>query len=108
MVARVREGRDNDMDNSGLLFNYLRKRHNLKNETALAKWLDVNPSTLSKIRHGIFSVSAEMILRIYDKSKIPIETIRELINGGTVPKVEVTDLHAERSRRAYPYDARRR
>jgi len=41
---------------------------NLKNDAALAQFLDVMPPQISRIRHGKYNVSGDMILRIYDKT----------------------------------------
>lgn len=90
MAYRQRPEKWNDMDNSGLLFNTLRKDFKLKNETLLASWLQMTSSTLSCIRHGRSSVTANTMLLIYDKSRAngkpySIEYIRELIASGVKP-----------------------
>ena len=50
----------------------------LKNTRALAKHLEVTESSLSKIRAGERKVTGDLILTIYDKTGIRLETIREL------------------------------
>ena len=48
----------------------------LKNDAALAQFLDVAPPHISRIRHDKYNVSGDMILRIYDKTDWSIEKIR--------------------------------
>jgi plasmid maintenance system antidote protein VapI len=50
----------------------------LKNTRALAKYLELTESSLSKIRAGERKVTGDLILTIYDKSGIPLEEIRKL------------------------------
>lgn len=61
------------------LFDYLIDHLELKNDRALAELLGVQQAALSKIRHGVNKVSAEFILRIYDKTNLTIESIRDLV-----------------------------
>lgn len=67
------------MKSSFLLLDTLIKEFGLKNDAALAKFLDVPPSALSKWRNGFQGVSAERILHIYDKTGWSIEKIRRLL-----------------------------
>lgn len=50
----------------------------LKNDAAIARFLDVRPPVISKMRNGFQPVTAESILLIYDKTGWPIEKIRKL------------------------------
>lgn len=52
---------------------------NLKNDAALAQFLGVTPPQISRIRHGKYNVSSDMILRIYDKTGWSIEKIRSYL-----------------------------
>ncbi len=61
------------------LLDYVIEIAHLKNNRALAEYLGVTQAAISKIRNGTNKVSAEMILAIYDKTKMNIEYIRELI-----------------------------
>lgn len=87
MAFRERPDRDNDPDNSGLLFNTLRSRLNLRSERSLARWLDIASSHLSKIRHGECNVSPAIILRVHESTGMPVKEIRRLIESGTVPNL---------------------
>lgn len=51
----------------------------VKNNRALAQYLGVTQSAISKIRYGINKPSAEFILLVYDKTDLSIEEIRALI-----------------------------
>jgi plasmid maintenance system antidote protein VapI len=61
------------------LLDHLIKRYELKNNRALAQLLGTTEGGISKIRYGTNKVSAEFILRVYDKTDMSIEQIRELI-----------------------------
>lgn len=72
-------------DNSGALFNYLIENYvtGKKNDAALARFLDVEPPMISKIRHGRLPVGNELMIRIHDKTqgdnRLSIDRIRDLI-----------------------------
>jgi DNA-binding transcriptional regulator YdaS (Cro superfamily) len=61
------------------LFTYLKKQYSLKNSVALAKFLNVSPAALSKIRHGVKPYTAEFVLAVYDATGLSIENIRRLM-----------------------------
>lgn len=61
------------------LLDHLIKRYELKNSRALAQLLGMTQGGISKLRYGTNKVSAEFILRVYDKTDLSIEQIRELI-----------------------------
>jgi transcriptional regulator with XRE-family HTH domain len=63
------------------LFVYLKKKFGLENSQALADFLGVSPTTLSKIRHGAKPYTAEFILIVYDKTGMSIEEIRKMTKG---------------------------
>lgn len=50
-----------------------------KNDAALARALNVMPPVISKIRHRHAHVSAFMLIRIHEKTRISIVTLRELM-----------------------------
>lgn len=60
------------------LINYLRKKHELKNDAALARHLGVGAPIISKLRHRSVPLTPHLILLIYDKCEVPIELIRAL------------------------------
>lgn len=61
------------------LLDYIIKRFELKNNRALAEFLGMTQAGLSKIRHRVNNVAPEFILRVYDKTGMSIEEIRELV-----------------------------
>lgn len=61
------------------LLDYLIKRYELKNSRALAQLLGMTQGGISKLRYKTNNVSAEFILRVYDKTDLSIEQIRELL-----------------------------
>jgi len=60
------------------LFDHLIVAHKLKNDRQLAKYIGVAPSTVCKIRARTMRMTPTVILKLYDYSKLPIESIREL------------------------------
>ena len=68
-----------DPDNSGQLFNSVKDKLGFKNDYQLAGWLNVSPSFLSKIRHGIYEVNSDIILTIHEKVGWPVDMIRKMI-----------------------------
>lgn len=53
----------------------------LKNDAALARRLESNPATISKIRTGIIHVSAPLMVRIHEETGWPTKHIKALIGG---------------------------
>jgi hypothetical protein len=66
-------------DGSGQLFARIMRDNQLKNDAALARFLELQPPVISKIRNSKLSVSAETILRVHDKTSYSIDKIRVLI-----------------------------
>lgn len=64
---------------SGKLLDALLGEQGLKNDAALSRFLDVAPPVISKLRHGRFSVSGDMMIRIHEKTDMPIKRIKELV-----------------------------
>jgi hypothetical protein len=58
------------------LFDWLIEIHDLRNDAALAKALKIHPAVISKARHYLTPVSAELILRIHDVFEVPVSEIR--------------------------------
>jgi plasmid maintenance system antidote protein VapI len=58
---------------------HLIKRYELKNSRALADLLGMTQGGISKLRYKTNQVSSDFILRVYDKTDLSIEQIRELI-----------------------------
>jgi transcriptional regulator with XRE-family HTH domain len=61
------------------LLDYLITAFKLKNSRALANALGMTQGAISKIRAGVNKPSADFILRVYDKTDLTIEEIRNLI-----------------------------
>jgi plasmid maintenance system antidote protein VapI len=61
------------------LLDTIKERYSVKNDAELSRKLDVPPPTISKIRSGKVSVSADMILRIHETFEMPVKEIRELL-----------------------------
>lgn len=61
-----------------LLLDTLRAAHGLKNDFALVQFLGLTPPAISKVRHGANQVSAELMIRIHEKTGMPIARIKEL------------------------------
>jgi len=60
------------------LFDHLIIAYKLKNDRQLARHIGVAPSTVCKIRARAKKMSPMVVLKIYDYSKMPIESIREM------------------------------
>jgi len=61
------------------LLDTIKEHYSVKNDAELSRKLDVPPPTISKIRSGKVSVSADMILRIHETFEMPVKEIRELL-----------------------------
>lgn len=53
--------------------------YNLKSDAALARFLDVAPPDISRVRNSRRPVTAAMILQIHDITEWPIKDIKELL-----------------------------
>lgn len=51
------------------------ENYRLKNDAALCRFLGIKPPVVSKIRHGVFGVSAHLAIIIHLKTDIPIRVI---------------------------------
>lgn len=61
------------------LLNAIKETFNLKNDAALARFLDVSAPVISKIRHGYNNIGGDGVLNVYDKTGWSIEKIRALL-----------------------------
>jgi hypothetical protein len=61
------------------LFDAVMEKHQLKNDAALARALEVAPPVISKIRHFHLRLGASMILAIHEKSGVPVSVIRAYV-----------------------------
>lgn len=51
----------------------------IKTDSDLARLLGVSPSLISRVRHGDYAVSAELLLRMHDKIGLSIAELRALL-----------------------------
>ena len=61
-----------------VLLDYLRRTYDLKNDSMLAKALDVMPPQISKIRNKKAKITPTMILAIHDALGMEIKEIKTL------------------------------
>jgi hypothetical protein len=61
-----------------MLLDTLIERLHLKNDAELCRVLEVQPPIISKIRHRKLNVGATILLRMHEKSNIPIRELKEL------------------------------
>jgi len=62
----------------------------LKNDSALARALEVGPPMISKIRHRQLPVSASLLIRMHEVSGLSIEDLRTLM-GDRRHKFRISD-----------------
>jgi predicted house-cleaning noncanonical NTP pyrophosphatase (MazG superfamily) len=60
------------------LLDTLIERMRLKNDAELCRVLEVQPPIISKIRHRKLNVGATILLRMHEKSNIPIRELKDL------------------------------
>ena len=60
------------------LLDTLIEKLSLKNDAELCRVLEVQPPIISKIRHRKLNVGATILLRMHEKSNIPIRELKEL------------------------------
>ena len=60
------------------LLDTLIEKLNLKNDAELCRVLEVQPPIISKIRHGKLAVGATILLRMHEKSDLPIKELKQL------------------------------
>lgn len=70
-------------DTSGELLNKMAKEFRLKNDAAVAKFLDLAPPVVSKIRNGKLEVGASVILRVMKATAYTLDDVEALL-GRTV------------------------
>lgn len=55
------------------------ERLGLKNDAALCRVLEVQPPTISKIRHGHLPVGASMLIRLHEETGLNVRELRDLM-----------------------------
>jgi hypothetical protein len=53
-----------------------------KNDAALARTLNISPTSLSRIRNGYRDVNADLVLRLHEHAQIPIAELKQLLDPG--------------------------
>lgn len=54
----------------------------LKNDAALARFIEVAPPVISKLRHQVLPVSARLLIKLHDASGLSIAELRDLLYFG--------------------------
>jgi hypothetical protein len=65
---------------------------NLKNDAALSRALEVSPPVISKIRHRRLPVTASLLIRMHEISRLSIAELRNLM-GDRRGKFRISDKH---------------
>ena len=60
------------------LIDHLITRFNIRTDAALAKMMELQPPTISKMRHGKMSLTPNFILKVHDTFDIPIKDIKKI------------------------------
>jgi hypothetical protein len=60
------------------LLDHIIVAYKLKSDRQLAQYIGVAPSTICKVRSRACPLSADVMLKIHDYTKMPIESIREM------------------------------
>lgn len=63
------------------LFEAIRAEFNLPSDAYLARFLGVTPSSISKVRSGTTTLTADLILAVHDATDWQIEMIRRYAYG---------------------------
>jgi plasmid maintenance system antidote protein VapI len=61
------------------LFDAIIKEFNLNSDADVARFLELAPPHVSRLRHSRYNVSGDTVLRIYDKTGWSIEKIRSYL-----------------------------
>jgi plasmid maintenance system antidote protein VapI len=67
-------------DTSHKLLDHIIKANKLKNDAALARFLEQTPAAISKVRHGRLNVSAQMVIDIHLATGMAVRDIQALLN----------------------------
>lgn len=83
---------DGNTYNPNNLLDALIKKHQLKNDAALARLLKVTPPVISKIRHGRLPLGAAMLIRMHEETDLSIRELRALM-GDRRDKFRIGPTH---------------
>ncbi len=68
-----------NQDTSGKIFDTVTKKFDLKNDAALAAFLNISAPSISKIRTGRLHVSDSILLRIHETTNIAVADLRKML-----------------------------
>ena len=77
----------------------LGERLGVKNDAQLARLLRLLPPAISKMRHGVAPLTAEIMLRIHEAGGVPLDEIRELARVEAPVYPALADVVSQRDRR---------
>jgi hypothetical protein len=63
------------------VLNLVAQSKQLKNDTALAKFVNTTPPVISKVRAGKVALSDGMLIRIFEKTDIPMKQLLAMRKG---------------------------
>ena len=61
------------------LFDHIKEFYKVRSDFALAHMLNISTPELSRFRNDVKRANPKLILAVYDATKMPIETIREML-----------------------------
>lgn len=67
------------MQNPNGLLDAVIARHQLKNDAALARHLDVAPPVLAKFRHHVMPVGDSFVLRCVERAGMTLTEVRQFV-----------------------------
>lgn len=88
--------------NPNKLFDYICNTYNLKNDAALAKFLNTAPPVISKIRYRKFGISDSLILMLHETTNLPTREIKAILGVVTKPQPILLSDALERAKANSP------
>ena len=75
------------MENENTLLDLVAEKIGARNDAQLARGLEVAPPVISKIRHNRLPVGAALIIKIHERTGMPVAEIKSyLTNGMQAPR----------------------
>lgn len=78
------------------LLDHIMAKFHLKNDAALANFLQIKPPIISKIRNRHYGMSADLLIRIHDLTDIPVRALRNIM-GDYSPVYPISKPRASRA-----------
>lgn len=66
------------------LLDYVIEQNELRNDAGLARFLDLPPPVISNLRGGRLAFGSTYILRLHEKTEMPVSLIRGLLPGAAL------------------------